>query len=69
MGEHGATATRLETNRNLPEALELYRLAGYVEVAPFNDEPYAHHWFQKESSVAPERGSPACPTSSSASGR
>ena len=47
-GEQGATATRLETNRNLPEALELYRTAGYVEVAPFNDEPYAHHWFQKE---------------------
>ena len=21
---------------------------GYVEVAPFNDEPYAHHWFEKE---------------------
>jgi hypothetical protein len=22
-----------------------YRSAGYVEVDPFNDEPYAHHWF------------------------
>ena len=21
--------------------------AGYREVAPFNDEPYAHHWFEK----------------------
>ncbi len=20
---------------------------GYREVAPFNDEPYAHHWFEK----------------------
>jgi DNA-binding MarR family transcriptional regulator len=38
---------RLETNRNLTEAIALYRAAGYVEVEPFNDEPYAHHWFQK----------------------
>ena len=26
---------------------ELYRAAGYAEVEPFNDEPYAHHWFEK----------------------
>jgi ribosomal protein S18 acetylase RimI-like enzyme len=38
---------RLETNRNLTEAISLYRAAGYVEVAPFNDERYAHHWFEK----------------------
>jgi DNA-binding MarR family transcriptional regulator len=38
---------RLETNRALTEAIGLYRAAGYVEVAPFNDEAYAHHWFQK----------------------
>lgn len=38
---------RLETNRTLGEAQALYRRCGYVEVAPFNDEPYAHHWFQK----------------------
>jgi len=44
---HGARAVRLETNRTLVEAISLYRSAGYVEVAPFNDEPYAHHWFQK----------------------
>jgi hypothetical protein len=25
----------------------MYRSAGYVEVAPFNDEPFAHHWFEK----------------------
>jgi DNA-binding MarR family transcriptional regulator/GNAT superfamily N-acetyltransferase len=37
----------LETNRALTEAIALYRSAGYVEVAPFNDEPYAHHWFEK----------------------
>jgi DNA-binding MarR family transcriptional regulator len=38
---------RLETNRNLTEAISLYRAAGYTEVEPFNDEPYAHHWFEK----------------------
>ena len=38
---------RLETNRSLGEAVSLYRSAGYVEVPAFNDEPYAHHWFEK----------------------
>jgi DNA-binding MarR family transcriptional regulator/GNAT superfamily N-acetyltransferase len=38
---------RLETNRTLKEAGGLYRSAGYVEVEAFNDEPYAHHWFEK----------------------
>jgi DNA-binding MarR family transcriptional regulator len=38
---------RLETNRALKEAIQLYRASGYVEVSPFNDEPYAHHWFEK----------------------
>ena len=45
---HGARALRLETNRALTEAIGLYRAAGYREVAPFNDEPYAHHWFEKQ---------------------
>jgi DNA-binding MarR family transcriptional regulator/GNAT superfamily N-acetyltransferase len=45
--ERGATRARLETNRALDEAIGLYRSAGYVEVAPFNEEPYAHHWFEK----------------------
>jgi ribosomal protein S18 acetylase RimI-like enzyme len=46
--EHGASAARLETNRSLTEAIRLYRSAGYVEVPAFNDEPYAHHWFEKD---------------------
>ena len=29
------------------EAIGLYRSAGYREVEAFNDEPYAHHWFEK----------------------
>jgi hypothetical protein len=38
---------RLETNRALTEAIGLYRAAGYREVPAFNDEAYAHHWFEK----------------------
>jgi DNA-binding MarR family transcriptional regulator len=41
-------ALRLETNRALAEAIHLYKSSGYVEVMPFNDEPYAHHWFEKQ---------------------
>ncbi|MBV9078524.1 MAG: GNAT family N-acetyltransferase [Methylobacteriaceae bacterium] len=43
----GVRRLRLETNRALVEAQALYRAAGYREVAPFNAEPYAHHWFEK----------------------
>jgi DNA-binding MarR family transcriptional regulator len=46
--QHGARAVRLETNKSLVEAISLYRSAGYVKVAPFNNEPYAHHWFEKQ---------------------
>ena len=45
--EHGVRVLHLETNHALSEAIELYRGAGFVEGAPFNDEPYAHHWFAK----------------------
>ncbi len=29
------------------EAIGLYRAAGYRETVAFNDERYAHHWFEK----------------------
>ncbi|WP_327590177.1 MarR family winged helix-turn-helix transcriptional regulator [Nonomuraea sp. NBC_00507] len=44
---NGLLTVRLETNRSLTEAIALYRASGYREVEPFNDEPYAHHWFEK----------------------
>jgi DNA-binding MarR family transcriptional regulator len=44
----GGRVIRLETNRSLTEAIRLYRESGYREVERFNDEPYAHHWFEKE---------------------
>lgn len=43
----GAQTARLETNRVLTEAIALYTSAGYREVPAFNDEPFAHHWFEK----------------------
>jgi len=44
----GVRVIRLETNRALREAIELYRRSGYIEVYAFNAEPYAHHWFEKK---------------------
>lgn len=44
---HGVRTLRLETNRSLTEAIALYRSSGYREIPPFNDERYAHHWFEK----------------------
>ena len=51
----GVRTLRLETNRALGEAIGLYRAAGYREVAAFNDEPYAHHWFEKALGPGPAR--------------
>ena len=44
----GMTVLRLDTNRALIEAQNLYRRAGFREVAAFNAEAYAQHWFEKE---------------------
>jgi len=43
----GSTQAHIETSDVLPEAIALYRSAGYVEVAAFNDEPFADRWFTK----------------------
>jgi GNAT superfamily N-acetyltransferase len=45
--ELGFTTLCLETNRALVEAIRLYQRSGYMEVKPFNTEPYADHWFEK----------------------
>jgi GNAT superfamily N-acetyltransferase/DNA-binding MarR family transcriptional regulator len=44
----GSRTIRLDTNATLTEAISMYRTAGYREVPAFNDEPYAHHWFEKD---------------------
>jgi GNAT superfamily N-acetyltransferase len=45
--DSGAPVARIETSAVCTEALALYRSAGWVEVPPFNDEPFADHWFEK----------------------
>jgi GNAT superfamily N-acetyltransferase/DNA-binding MarR family transcriptional regulator len=45
--ERGWNAVQLDTNRNLTEAIAMYRAAGYREVAPYNTERYADYWFEK----------------------
>jgi DNA-binding MarR family transcriptional regulator/GNAT superfamily N-acetyltransferase len=44
----GMSTLRLETNRSLTEARKLYETSGFVEVQAFNNEIYAHHWFQRD---------------------
>ncbi|MGH3322001.1 MAG: GNAT family N-acetyltransferase [Streptosporangiaceae bacterium] len=41
-GHHEA---RLDTSAHLPEAIGLYRSAGYEEISAYNDNRYAAHWF------------------------
>ncbi len=48
----GIGLLRLETNRSLHEAQALYRRNGYREVAAFNDDPYADHWFEKRTGLS-----------------
>ena len=45
--QRGLRLLRLETNKALTEAQSLYRRNGFREVPAFNDEPYAHYWFEK----------------------
>jgi GNAT superfamily N-acetyltransferase len=44
----GATEAVLDTNADLEAAGRLYRTAGYVEIAPYNDNPNATLWFHKQ---------------------
>jgi GNAT superfamily N-acetyltransferase len=46
--ELGASRGVLDTNATLTTALALYRAAGWVEVAPYNENGDATHWFAKE---------------------
>lgn len=43
----GLTTLQLDTNRSLKEAHALYVRNGYREIARYNDNPYADHWFEK----------------------
>jgi GNAT superfamily N-acetyltransferase len=47
----GLTTLRLDTNKVLVEAQAMYRRAGYAEVGRYNENPYAHCWFEKRLSA------------------
>ena len=46
-GRRGAATVRLDTNRNLTEAIASIARPGTTRSSAFNDERYAHHWFEK----------------------
>jgi GNAT superfamily N-acetyltransferase len=46
-GEMGCRRVLLDTNRTLTEAKALYLKRSYREIARYNDNPYADHWFEK----------------------
>ncbi|HET8758436.1 MAG TPA: helix-turn-helix domain-containing GNAT family N-acetyltransferase [Solirubrobacteraceae bacterium] len=43
----GRRSVRLYTNRALTEAQTMYKRRGYVEIARYNDDPYATNFFEK----------------------
>lgn len=43
----GHGVVRLDTNAALTEAIEMYRRAGYRDIARYNDNPWATHFFEK----------------------
>jgi GNAT superfamily N-acetyltransferase len=45
---HGCRAVRLDTSDYLTPAIGLYRSAGYREVPPYNRNPKANVWFERE---------------------
>ncbi len=50
LGHH---TVRLDTNSQLPEAVAMYRAAGYVEIERYNDNPYPDHFFEKVVATRP----------------
>ena len=67
--EAGLDVLRLDTNRTLKEAQALYARNGYREIAPYNDNPYAHHWFEKTGlQPAKKRQGPKTPSKPKAGG-
>lgn len=44
----GRSRVVLDTNAVLTEAVEMYERSGYRATVRYNDNPYAHHWFEKQ---------------------
>jgi GNAT superfamily N-acetyltransferase len=45
--ESGYAAVRLDTGARQPEALALFRSAGYGDIADYNGNAFASHWLEK----------------------
>ncbi|KAA0911719.1 GNAT family N-acetyltransferase [Pusillimonas sp. ANT_WB101] len=43
----GVDVLQMDTHRTLAEVQKLYTRNGYVKIAAYNKNPYAHHWFEK----------------------
>ena len=43
----GYSVVRLDTGAEQPDAVRLFAAAGYREVADYNGNPFARHWFEK----------------------
>jgi GNAT superfamily N-acetyltransferase len=50
----GHARIRLDTNAVQPEAVALYHACGYAEIADYNGNPFATHWFEKGLRLAPK---------------
>ncbi|MBB4664628.1 GNAT family N-acetyltransferase [Conexibacter arvalis] len=50
--ELGHGRVRLDTNAVQPEAVALYHATGYREIADYNGNPFATHWFEKDLNAA-----------------
>ena len=46
-GVSATATTRLDTGPKQVHGQRLYRAAGYVEIAPYNDNPFACFWGEK----------------------
>ena len=46
--ELGCDVVRLDTSAHLTEALALYRRSGYADIPPYNANPYAAYWLEKQ---------------------
>jgi GNAT superfamily N-acetyltransferase len=46
--ESDYSVVRLDTGNRQPEALALFRSAGYREIGDYNGNPFASYWFEKE---------------------
>ena len=47
----GVRVLQLDTHRSLTQARAMYQAQGYEQIPAYNDNPYAHYWFEKRLDV------------------